>query len=552
MEQIRYRVEAYIVPVSNNYRTTSVTSESEDAKTNLNIINNSSININETESKCTENYKNDLLSMEEESMQNVKNCLPLEKFVTTNYIDVNKTNKSNSDTFCSLKSSKYKKLYDVQDACFPSSMINNVHTNQLTKLTPIDEKTEEFEEKVTDLCYHGCKNGCSASVPTPQEVSEEVFKGNWLEKLKDINEREASLRNKEVMLQNRERALLRKEREIKILEHRLKVNVEPTTKPAEFQTNGNPIEKSDNIDINKFSSYTKNVCMQNTYTTQIEQLYKDINNIEITNIDLQQEKSSIGSSCSSDNSTSEGKQLKQESNLKCSIISKPTCCKVVSNNSNTATKFCKSYYDDLDSTLSADIGDSSFVQTSQKFNPNVYKRPYAFRRSASERRGKYASKGSSINLEVQNVDAPKEKIEMPIGIEQDKVLERVAKNIVASQDKGTKFQHYGLIDLNVDTTNKAYKVEDEKKYSYLNLETSNKLCLHQKATKGSKDRPISWNEESNHWLQKKRKAYNMTMKKVSPEDIEDKENLRCGIKPNKSEKVIKKIDIRNKILTIFR
>ncbi|KZC04758.1 hypothetical protein WN55_09557 [Dufourea novaeangliae] len=208
-------------------------------------------------------------------------------------------------------------------------------------------------------------------------------------------------------------------------------------------------------------------------------------------------------------------------------------------------------YEDLDTTLSADIGDSSFVQTSQKFNPKLYKKPYVFTRSASERRGKYASKGSNLNFQVQNLGSVREEFDAPVGIEQGKVLDRVTKNISASQDKNTKFQNYGLIDHNTGKPSKVPTMENEKKYSYLDLETGSRLYSHQRLIKNTKDRPMSWNEETNEWLQKKRKAYNMTAKKVL-ENTENKENHKCGTKTDKTEKVIKRSDLKNKILTIFR
>ncbi|XP_076622485.1 uncharacterized protein LOC143342456 [Colletes latitarsis] len=571
MEQVKYRVEAFIVPSGNSYHNTSNQSETDNLKLKLNKSDDTTIDI---ESNYIKNYINDSFSVEEESIQNLKNCIALEKFIKPNSIDVNKENKNTSSNFYSflnIPEIKYKKFYNADGECFSSYLINKVH-----RLTPIDEKNEDLEEKLTDLCHHGCKNGCSVIVSTPQEVSEEVFKGTWLQKLEDIKQREAVLKSRELILEDREKALFKREREIKILERQVKdklkhldlqikenkhsqcllkfhnsqkntlqslVDSDLKAKPEELQIS-NSVERFDNTDV-KLNLCTKSHCLQNMPGNQSEQLDKQIDNIEIMCTDLQQEKANVGSSCSSDNSTTEGKRSKQRLNLKGSKTSKSSYCKFVSNNSKKGTKPCKTYYEDLDSTLSADIGDSSFIQTSQKFNPDLYKKPYAFTRSVSERRGKYANKGSNINLEVQNLDTP-------IGIEQNKILERVTKNIFASQDKGTKFQHYGLIDHNIGTANTICNVENENKYSYLNLETGNKLYLHQKAIRGSKDRPISWNEESNEWLQKKREAYNMITKKVLPEDIEDKENLKHNVKINKSEKMIKKKDIRNRILTIFR
>ena len=571
-------MEAFIIPVRKKCSTSSV-SESNDVKMNLKNAGDTTVNI-ENESSCTQSDGDNSLLGEDESMQNFKNYIALEK-LESGLSDVNGVNGSNSVNFYSsliIPETRYEVLYDVDTSSFSANKFNEDH-----RLSTIDEKSEDSEDKLTDLCYHGCENGCSATVPTPQEVSEEVFKKNWLQKLKDIKRREEVLRSKEMNFQYRERALSQKEREVKALERLLRdklkqadlrlkesKHVQDLSKVHNSQKNtlepsinGDLKEAHKHFDTNvsakgvndtdakKLSSCPQNVRMQDTFSNQAGQVDKRVDNVDTAEKDSQEKTSTGSSSCSSDNSLFEGKRSKRLSTIRSSMTLRSSGYKSAYSSSNKMRKPNKIYYEDLDTTLSADIGDSSFVQTSQKFNPELYKKPFAFTRSASERRGKSASSGVDAIPEVQNVANPKQALQVPSKIEQDKVLKRVTQNISVSQDKSTKFQNYGLIDTG-DVKNKADGIEDERKYSYLNLETSNSLRSHEKLIKGSKDRPLSWNEETNEWLQKKRKAYNMTMRKASPEDAENKENLKCGVKTNKSEKVMNKKDIKSRILTIFR
>ncbi|XP_076681773.1 uncharacterized protein LOC143375950 [Andrena cerasifolii] len=577
MKQARYRVEAFIIPVHKKCSTSSVLMESDDVKMKLQNVHDT-VNI-ENESSCIQSDRDNSLVSEDESMQNFRNYITLEKLESRLSNGVNKSNSVNFYSSLIIPETRYQVLYDVDSASFSANVFNEAH-----RLSTIDEKSEESEDKLADLCYHGCENGCSATVPTPQEVSEEVFKKNWLQKLKDIKRREEVLRSKEMNFQYRERALSQKEREVKALERLLKDKLkqadlhlkeskhvedllkvhnsqENTLEPSincdlkeahkHFNTNVSAKEVND-TDAKKLSSSVQNVKMQETFSNQAGQVDKRVDNVDTAEKDSQEKTTSTGSSsCSSDNSLFEGKRSKRLSTIRSSMTLKSSGYKSAYSGSNRMRKPSKIYYEDLDTTLSADIGDSSFVQTSQKFNPELYKKPSAFTRSASERRGKSASSGVDVIPEVQNVANPKQAFQVPRKIEQDKVLKRVTQNISVSQDKGTKFQNYGLID-NGDIRNKVDGIENEGKYSYLNLETSNSLRSHEKLIKGSKDRPLSWNEETNEWLLKKRKAYNMTMRKASPEDAENKENLKCGMKTNKSEKVISKRDIKSRILTIFR
>lgn len=533
--------------------------------------------------KIISNTRNCKCNYVEENMQNLKNCIILEKAIEVNNTNVNQLKEDianssyNSMCICQMKYKETCKEHDV----YYTNEIHKIH-----RLTPINEQNEDCKDSLTDLCYHGCKNGCSANVPTPQEVSEKVFKENWLQKLEDIKQKETVLRNKEITLQNREKALFKKEREIQILEslwkHKLKQldlyfkenkdlqyllkecsaqkdNLESTSNIDSTEREKEESCLNDNctemlmggIDISKQNFCAQSVPMQHVSYSQIEQFEKRTDNTRIIYKDSHQEKiNTLSSSCSPVDNASVIKKVKNRSSLRNSIAAKSTYSKSTYKSNNKAKESSKIDYSDLDTTLSADIGDSSFIQTAQKFNPDMYRKPYMFTRSASERHMKHVNNKSSLYLETQNLNNPNEKSEALVGIKQDKVLERVTKNIVASRDKSTKFQHYGYMDQNVDSGNKLCRIENEKRYSYLNLETGNKLCSCQNLNKDLKERPVSWNEETNEWLQKKRKAYNMMIKKSR---TDNKENLECNAKvSNKSEKVIKKKDIKNRIFTIFR
>ncbi|XP_031828318.1 uncharacterized protein LOC116425153 [Nomia melanderi] len=575
MKQAKYRVEAFIIPVCVDHNTNSTVSQTHYEKIELNEVNNMIVNTERKEENFIENCTNDLFTIEEESIQNLKNSITLKNITEASLIDITKENKNVSSNFyTSLQYCKTK-----YEASYNPNFCSNIF-GKLNKLTPINEENELAEKNLTDLCYHGCKNGCSATVPTPQEVSEEVFRENWLQKLENIKQKEVELNNREIILQNREKALSEKEKEIKILECQLndklqqinldlkkskhmrdllkisnmnKNNLEPLMN-ANFEVLQQEIQKKEFEIDNKLNPCSETLQTQDINQSQQDHLNKQLcNNIGNIYKDLQGKRSNGNSSSSSDHSGSDERKLKQHSNFKSTTTLKSSFgSKTVSNNFSKMKKHPKLHYEDLDTTLSADIGDSSFVQTSQKFNPELYRKPHAFTRSASERHGRNAGKGNSINLQVKNTGNIWEEFEAPTKVEQDKVLQRVTKNISVSQDKSTKYQNYGLIDYNVNTTNKEYKIENEKKYSYLNLETGNKPCSHQRLIRNTKERPISWNEETNEWLQKKRKAYTMTTKKVLIKDIEDKENYKCGVKNDRTEKAMKKNVIKHKILTIFR
>nr|XP_033330460.1 uncharacterized protein LOC117222712 [Megalopta genalis] len=569
MKQAKYRVEAFIIPTCVSNNTNSVLNDRRDERLQLNSVNNVTVGIKESEAICFANDTNNSLTIEEESIQNAKNSITLERLT-----EENKNIYSNFYFSSPNNKTKYETSYNT-------NVLSKIF-DKVERLTPIDERTEDAEENITELCYHGCKNGCSAIVSTPQEISEKIFEENWLQKLENIKQKEAELRNREIILLSREKALTKKEEEIRILECQLNdklkqldldhkknrhirdllkisaINQNSQELHVDFDSKVLPqkIHKSDtkmNIaHVDNLNSYIQNSQTQDIVHNLQEHSNKDLsNNKESVCKDLQEKRSSgSSSSSSSDHSVSEARS-KQRSTIKSSTTSKSYGSRTISSNFHKSKRPSKISYEDLDTTLSADIGDSSFIQTSQKFNPELYRKPFAFTRSVSERRGRYTSKESSINVQVKNLGNIWEEFEIPVGMEQAKVLQRVTKNISVSQDKSTKFQNYGLIDYNISASTTEHKIENERKYSYLNLETGNKLCSHQKLIKNSKGRPISWNEDTNECSQKKQKVYTTT-KRVLTKDIEDKENCKCNTKSDKTDKVLRKNDIKNRILTIFR
>lgn len=162
-------------------------------------------------------------------------------------------------------------------------------------------------------------------------------------------------------------------------------------------------------------------------------------------------------------------------------------------------------YDDLDSTLSADVGDSSFGGvTATKFNPNMFKKPVAFRKTITEKK-------------------PRNKEPTGHGFEETKILNKFSQNIMVSQNASTKFQNYGLID-----TSRPKSANDADS-----------------AKEKRPERPISWNAENDDWLQKKRQQYNMSIRRLPVSN--NKENQQRGqenleknvVKPKKEGKMRK-------------
>lgn len=360
-----------------------------------------------------------------------------------------------------------------------------------TSLRPIDERSEYSSDSQQEVCYHGYRNGCTAHIQSPSEVSREIFQENWLKRLESLRQRETLLRDKETALQERERGLFKKERDLRILERRVKQRERELDDDKSLEL---LLESGMNMD--KGSQSCKN--LSEVTKERLKGLevgsYSAMRKLE-AQMDKVQSTSSL-----------EDKSAKNPPNSKISsLLTKSS--EVVSKssleyrrgrygyNSVRVRSRPKVHYDDLNSTLSADVGDSSLIVTSRMFDPNAFKRPLAFTKNKPD--------PSENHYSV---------------IDEDRVLQKISENL-AAQSSNVQFQDYGLIDNEpADNTGKPKKETDPKRHSFFSLESKGAK------PKSTKERPVSWNEETNEWLQKKRLAYNLATKKIPAEDLDNKEN----------------------------
>lgn len=458
------------------------------------------------------------------------------------------------------------------------SVINNNNKYLLPKppmrtssLMSIDERDETPEDCIDELCCHGNKNGCTTTTKRPEAVTEEIFEINWMKRLEQLRAREAVIKDKEVMLYDREKLLFKKEKELRILERLLKDKLNHAElylkrKSLIIDTiNLSDIENKF-TDFSKAPSYSTSKSGISTQLSSTESLksYQQSDKIltEVINSEVSAQ-TNLKSYCSLTTGVncSENNHMKNPPNSRSSLMTvnigslqsqasrlENASSNLVSRNTLPISAYssCRSKrrqkmtYDDLDSTLSADIGDSSLVITSRKFDPEIFKKPYILTRSSSERHQKI------INDKIPECD-----------YENEKTIKRISDSIINSYDKNTKFQNYGLIDLRIADRRKSDNISDNninKRYSYLDLEDGKKSKASLRVKKDKKlpkDRPISWNEESNEWLQKKRQAYNLqTAKKIATESFSNKENYSSHLKLN-SNQTLKK-NSKEKKFSIFR
>ncbi|EFN83821.1 hypothetical protein EAI_12645 [Harpegnathos saltator] len=431
------------------------------------------------------------------------------------------------EEYLNMQKIEYQTLIKSQDSFYPVR-----HFKRVNSLMSIDERSESSsntDSKLSDLCHHGYKNGCTAAIPSPEEVSEEVFQENWLRKIETLRQREAAVIAKEMNLQNRERQLFQREKEIQIMQRLLQDKlrqIECEQKQQDLRNVNKRLKEVGRKSKSEFrESQEQDHSLERNEHTSIVQANEPAKSEKPRNI------------LPPVDSYERIKELeKKPRNF---VRSKSYWSRHSSSNklnSYSSMRFkerLKESNDDLNSTLSADPGDSSFVKTSERFNPEAYKKPYAFIRSASERWNKQNYKTVS---KVQIM--PEEKLQ------EEKVLRKLSENINATQDRDTKFQNYGLVDCRPDKVpatmvpNPEHNPTNEEKFSYLDLATD------KKAPSRLKDRPVSWNEKTNEWLQKKRQAYNLATK----ESTENKENIQCNIVMKQKTKNSK---VKNKIFTMF-
>lgn len=397
-----------------------------------------------------------------------------------------------------------------------------------SSLKSITEDNENFDDTLpVELCCHGNKNGCLPSSKRPEDISEDIFKENWMQRLDALRKLETLLKDKEIALQSRERLLFKKEKELRILERLVKDKMKQTelyAKRHKKTSSSESIAQEQNTESKSLDN------SQDFIKREMKPFFlMSRNHLETKSSEDKHENYSKNPPNSK--SSLMAHELQQES-------------KGASSRSRSRTLRTKRS-DDLDSTLSADIGDSSFVITARKFDPGTLKRPTAFSRSASERRPKL-EQGTVWPMLTSLTEKDEQNY---LNKMEEKTCKKISQNILAVQDQATKFLNYGPIDENPTMRSSCSKeLINQKRYSYLNLESTHKPM---KFNLVSKQRPVSWSENTDDWLMKKRQAYNLATKKIL--HPHEKENFDGQTNANKSTKMLrKKKETSNNKFSIFR
>ncbi|KAL0118331.1 hypothetical protein PUN28_009166 [Cardiocondyla obscurior] len=636
MKPILYRVETYIVPETKNL---SVIND-------LNIMKqlNTSEGISGNNTQCEETISRAYNKCEEFSkfstegsklidakiMKDIMNeteTLLDERYHNNDIIKYynNHDDSYNSKERLSIQKTEFQASIGSQETLYPAK-----HFSRVNSLMSIDERSENsLDMNVNDFCRHGYKNGCSASIPSPEEVSEEIFRENWLHKIEILRDRETILREKEINLQKRERELFRKEKELRIMERLLNDKmklVEQQLKHQQDMLVGKRLDEAARIlssDIDKFLkekipnadvTTKENVLKKEEIVKKEEVPRKDEvpnkaeisikaevlnkgefpnkieevpNKIEISNKTETPNKTQISNKAAIPNkvevlnkteilnraeipnkaellnkaqipnkaeitnkaqipnraevpkkavtsknqarwpsvdqfNNSYGK--KEESNKKAIHQARSSSSSKKSSFSRTHSYATIRYkerpkinYDDLNSTLSGASVDSLNLRTSQWFNPSLYKKPSAFTRIGSERCNRQKTSTGKLQKIIEE--------KHDYVVEENKILQKVSDNISALHEKETRFQNYGLVDVIPDGNMERYSNSESKLSSYLDIEISEKNSYQSLASisKDSKDRPVSWANETNKWLQKKHHIHDSMIKPT-----ENKENITCN------------------------
>lgn len=222
MKPILYRVETYIVPEMENL---SMINKLDDL-TLANQLKSESIfenNNNEKDAslishnKCEELAKFSAENSKLIGVKIVKDITNENETSRDECLDDDIVKYYNENFCCSnerMQKPEFQMSIGSQEALYPARQFSRVNS-----LMSIDEKSESsMNTKLNDFCRHGYKNGCTASIQSPEEVSEEIFRENWLQKIESLRHRETILRERETNLQKRERELFRKEKELRIME----------------------------------------------------------------------------------------------------------------------------------------------------------------------------------------------------------------------------------------------------------------------------------------------------------------------------------------------
>ncbi|XP_077254511.1 uncharacterized protein LOC143893231 isoform X2 [Temnothorax americanus] len=139
----------------------------------------------------------------------------------------------NLEEHLSVQKTEYQASIGPEESLYPVR-----HFSRINSLISIDERSENsLDTKVSDYCRHGYKNGCTSSVSSPEEISDEIFKGNWLQKIEVLKDRETMLREREMNLQKRERELFRKEKKLRIAERILNDKMRQVDELLKLQIN---------------------------------------------------------------------------------------------------------------------------------------------------------------------------------------------------------------------------------------------------------------------------------------------------------------------------
>ncbi|XP_014483579.1 PREDICTED: DNA ligase 1-like [Dinoponera quadriceps] len=524
MKPSLYRVETYIVPEMNRFPVQKITAL--DDIDNIQLTACESRIVDENASEDNQEDSDDASSLFSNRGDVYDKQLEDEGFKYQNEEDNVCTR---IEKYVDIRKVEYQTLIKSQDSFYPVRQFKRV--NSLVSIDERSESSSNADSKLSDLCHHGYKNGCTATIPSPEEVSEEVFQENWLRKIETLRQREAVVTAKEMNLQNRERQLFRREREIRILERLLQDKLKQVEREREDLQNRRLKEVGRKLKSELRESQEKDHSLERGERTSVVHANEEPAKVS------EKTRNAVPSVDSCERIKEAERKPRRSRNYSSRQLSSNKLNSYGSMRFKERPKVFNS--DDLNSTLSADPGDSSFVKTSERFNPEAYKKPYAFTRSASER---WSTQQSYAKVASKVQDDAEEKLQ------EEKVLRKLSENINATQDKNTKFQNYGLVDRRPNKVPVAMapipgirNPANEEKFSYLDLAT-NKKPLSRRA----KDRPVSWNEKTNEWLQKKRQAYNLAAK----ESADNKENLQCNTVAKQRTKDSKKT--KNRIFTVFR
>ncbi|XP_043286247.1 uncharacterized protein [Venturia canescens] len=563
----KYRVEAFIVPTTITEDELSTTNEIDDVKiANIKMklaSPSKSLESSPIKNGIDENLVNGIYELDEpiydepiyDELSIVKRKLPR----LPNFTEFRKL--PSLPELPKLPNSPVRNKYeDIALTLAPKIPIRS------SSLMSIDERGET-DGILEEFCFHGYKNGCTASTQRPEEVSEEIFQDNWLRRLESLRERESSLSEKETLLQERERLLFKKERELRILERLVREKLKEAELRLKLCQSSQSIESTNEAKTRSSESSLKSQAPRSKIDNSAS-YHSTRNFVEEENLKGSFESENLKMALVLNDHHEKG-TLKNPPNSRsslwsnCLAPSKPAEPSIKLRSETTGTSFPVSSaynslrmykprirprvsYDDLDSTLSADVGDSSFVVTSKKFDPAIFKKPQAFTRSASERRTRLDSQ-QDVPKDSHHVKYPPHSGFHRIS-QDDKILKRTVENIAVTQDENVKYQDYGLIDKRIDSNN-----TDDARHSYLNLERGADSVKSEKPSRNPRDRPISWNEDTNEWLRKKRQAYNMANLRLSHDQFENKENSSAAnAAKDKLKKDAKKKETRPRKFGIFR